>query len=105
MERHDSGFWRKRIAEQQRGGMSAAEYCRKHELSRGTFLRWRQRLERAPGEPELVEVRRQPLMEGSDNQSHRSLDIRLSNGVQIRFHDIPDPRTISEIVSAVRDAT
>lgn len=91
MKRKGSDFWKARIDEQRRLGISAAEYCRRRSLHRQTFLRWRTRLARETAASGLVEIRGTRDRQRLDKPA--ALSIRLERGILIRFHELPNPET------------
>lgn len=103
MKRRSAEYWKARIDEQRKLGTSAAEYCRKRSLDRGTFLRWRRRLVGDIVTHGLVEVA------GAGRQACAgeapALSIRLVDGTVIRFRVVPDPNIVGLFVAAIRSAS
>lgn len=103
MKRQSSDYWEARVDEQQRLGISAAEYCRRRSLQRGTFLRWRRRIASGTESPELVEITAARSREGFGYRA--ALTIRLEHGLLIRFHELPDADVVARLISAIRAAS
>jgi hypothetical protein len=103
MKRHDCDYWKTRIEEQQKLGISAAEYCRRRSLQRGTFLRWRRRIASGTDARALVEIAAAGPHEGNSHPA--ALSIRLERGLLIRFHELPDADVAAGLVSAIRAAS
>lgn len=103
MKRRSSDFWKARFDEQEKLGISAAEYCRRRSLDRGTFLRWRRRITEEIADKGLVEITRTRTRGGSRDLA--ALSIRLGNGTLLRFLDLPDADTVTRLVSAIRAAS
>jgi hypothetical protein len=101
MKRQGKEYWEKRVAEQQDLNISAKEYCRRRSLSRSTFLRWRQRIDREAAEHGLVEIAGAIPRQ----RSRITVSIRLGNGLRIDFHDRPDPDTLGRLIVLIRSAT
>lgn len=103
MKRQDRDFWKVRVDEQQRLGISAAEYCRRRTLQRGTFLRWRRKITGMTDAQELVEITDARPHEGHGRSA--ALAIRLEDGLLIRFREMPDADVVARFVSAIRAAS
>jgi hypothetical protein len=103
MKRRGEEYWRKAIREQAASGMSAARYCRKHQLQRGTFLRWRRRLgENGPGGDELVEIRERaaaPIHCVEDTP-----ELRIAGDIRISVHASTDLELVGSLIAAIRRA-
>jgi hypothetical protein len=100
MKRQDTEYWEARIREQEKLGISAAEYCRRRSLQRGTFLRWRRRIAGRTDVQELVEIAATKTHGGAGYPA--ALSIRLERGILIRFHELPDAEVVALLVSAIR---
>lgn len=103
MQRRSADYWKDRIDEQRKLGTSAAEYCRKRSLDRGTFLRWRRRLDGRTVNQGLVEVVRAGLRR--DPGEPAALSIQLRNGTLVCFHGLPDADIVGRLVAAIRVAS
>src|SRR5512145_779717 len=102
MKRRSAEYWKTRIDEQRKLGTSAAEYCRKRSLDRGTFLRWRRRLSGGTVNQGLVEIARTELH--GDPGGPAALSIQLGDGTVVRFHRLPDADIAGQLVAAIREA-
>jgi hypothetical protein len=103
MQRRSTAYWKARIDEQRKLGISAAEYCRKRSLDRGTFLRWRRRLDGGTVNQGLVEIARAGIR--GDSSEPAVLSIQLGDGTLIYFHRLPDADTVGQLVAAIRGAS
>jgi transposase-like protein len=103
MKRRGEEYWRKAIKEQAESGMSAARYCRKHQLQRGTFLRWRRRLGAdGPGGHELVEIGERAAAPTRCVES--TLELRLAGDIRIAVHSGTDLSFVGSLIAAIRRA-
>jgi len=102
MKRHDSDYWKKRISEQKSRGQSVAEYCQRHGLSHGTFLRWRKRLG-VDSTHDLVEVSMAATAR-QGNESTAVMDLCIGSDIRIRFYAMPDTETVGGIAAALKAA-
>lgn len=103
MKRQGMDFWGARVQEQRKLGISAAEYCRRRSLQRGTFLRWRRRIDGKMDDQALVEIEARGQRGSAGHES--ALSIRLECGIMIRFQAMPDVDIVMQLVSAIRAAS
>jgi hypothetical protein len=103
MQRRSADYWKARIDEQRKQGTSAAEYCRKRSLDRGTFQRWRRRLDGGTVNQGLVEIARTELAREPGEPA--ALSIQLTDGTLVRFHRLPDADSAGRLVAAIRVAS
>jgi hypothetical protein len=104
MQRRSEEYWRRVIEKQARSGIGAARYCREHELQRGTFLRWRQRLEANKlSECALVEVRDQSVRSASEDDT--GLEVRIGADVLITVPAGTDLEFVGTLIAAIRGAS
>jgi hypothetical protein len=103
MRRRGEDYWREAIGKQAASGMSAAKFCRKHHLERGTFLRWRKRLgEFVPAENEFVEVYERP---GLDNgRADTVLEVCVGSDIRVVVKIGDDLEFVASLVAAIRRA-
>ena len=103
MRRRGEDYWRKAIAEQTASGVSAARFCRKRRLPRGTFLRWRRRLgDDGTGGGGLVEIRKRP--EVAKDREDTSLEICLGADIRIVVPTGANLELVGCLVAAIRRA-
>jgi hypothetical protein len=102
MQRQGEEYWRKAIRGQKTSGMSAAGYCRKHKLQRGTFLRWRQRLSESEGERGLVEIDERTVIRNCEVGDR--LEIRVGSDIKIVVPQGLDIGLVGGLIAAIRDA-
>jgi hypothetical protein len=101
MRRRGEEYWREAIRKHQASGMSAARFCRKHHLERGTFLRWRKKLEGSTlSEYKLVEVREGTRIGGGQADTH--IDVRIGSDVRIRVRNGDDLALIASLIAAIQ---
>src|SRR5437660_12587226 len=94
-----SEYWRERITEQERSGMSVQRFCKEQGLTEQSFYLWRKRLrEQQPMRFALVETgsaRRQPAME-------TALELVLATGERLRIGAGVDGTTLRTVLEALR---
>ena len=104
MERHGEEYWRKKMEEHRGSGLSAAAFCRKGSLKRGTFLRWRKRLRTTTEGRGFVEVSNSTSTAGSRDPS-RSLEVHLGEDIRITVHPDSDLDFVGKVIAAIRRAS
>jgi hypothetical protein len=103
MRRRGEDYWREAIRKHSASGMSAAKFCRKHHLERGTFLRWRKRLgEGVLNGNKLVEVHEGPRIGESRDDS--VLEIRVGSDIRIAVKIGDDLPFVASVIAAIRRA-
>jgi hypothetical protein len=103
MQRRGEDYWREAIRRHAVSGMSAAKYCRKHHLGRGTFLRWRKRLEDSTlAGKDFVEVRERARIAEGRNDS--VLEVRVGSDIRIAVKIGDDLEFVASIIAAIRRA-
>jgi transposase len=95
-----SDQWRERIADQERSGMSARQFCKERGLSEPSFYSWRKRLRRqeSPVRFALVErgsARPEPAMEAE-------LELVMISGERLRIAAGVDAVTLRTVLEALR---
>jgi hypothetical protein len=92
-------YWRGRIAEQERSGMSVGKFCDAQGLTEQSFYYWRKRLQaQAPMRFALVETgpaRQQPAREAD-------LELVLATGERLRMGAGVDPVALRRVLEALR---
>ena len=103
MKRRGEEYWQKAFKEQAASGMSAARYCRKHQLQRGTFLRWRRRLGKdGPGGYELVDISKRAA--APTRCVKDTLELRIAGDIRISVHSSTDLELVGSLIAAIRRA-
>jgi hypothetical protein len=103
MRRRGEEYWREAIRKHAASRMSAAKFCRKHHLERGTFLRWRKRLgDTALLGNEFVEVREGPRTGESRDDS--VLNVRVGFDIRIMVKVGDDLEFVASLITAIRRA-
>lgn len=103
MRRRGEDYWREAIQKQAASGMSAAKFCRKNHLQRGTFLRWRKRLgETAPIDNAFVEILERPSSDGA--QGDTTLEVRVGSDIKIAVNADADLGFVGSLIAAIRRA-
>ena len=94
-----SEYWRERIAEQERSGMSVQRFCAEQGLTEQSFYLWRKRLQKEqPMRFALVEtgaVRPQPATEPG-------LELILTTGERLRIGAGVDLTALRKVLEALR---
>ena len=94
-----SEYWRERIAEQERSGLSVHRFCEDQGLTEQSFYLWRKRLRKQqPMRFALLETgpaRQQPAMEPG-------LELVLATGERLRIGVGVDPSVLRGVVEALR---
>ena len=101
--RRGKAFWRRALKEQRQSGLTQFEYCRRHDLSRSTFHRWRKRLKKhstdieEPGQLEFVsvEVQREPV------ELRAGFELIFCNGLRLKLPDRVQSRALVEVLTAL----
>jgi hypothetical protein len=92
-------YWRERIAEQERSGISVRRFCEEQGLTEQSFYLWRKRLQRQqPLRFALVETglaRQQPATEPG-------LELVLVTGERLRIGAGVDPVVLRRVLEALR---
>lgn len=94
-----SEYWRERIAEQERSGLSVERFCKEQGLTEQTFYVWRKRLrEQQPMRFALVET-------GSSAREldrDAGLELVLPRGERLRINAGVDPSLLRKVLDALR---
>jgi hypothetical protein len=99
-------FWQMVIETWQDSGMSVSKFCKAEGLSEGTFYSWRKRLsgrhsqrnkQTDSSSSAFIEV----VMPKSD---HAALELLLSSGNTLRISSTADNKTLSNVISVLRQA-
>jgi transposase-like protein len=103
-----AAFWREKVAEQERSGLTVRGYCRQTGLNEHSFYNWRAQLRRRAGpersvppatvqfaliEPEKINV-----------TGPARIEITLPGGEQIRIGAGADAATVRLVLAALRAA-
>jgi hypothetical protein len=92
-------YWREKIAEQERSGLTVGRFCKEQRLTEQSFYGWRKRLlEQEPMRFALVETvsaRRQPATEAG-------LELVLATGERLRIGAGVDDTTLRTVLEVLR---
>jgi len=102
MKRYGEKYWLKVVKAQGESGLSAAEFCRKRNLSRSTFLRWRSWLPQKVQAGNFVEIGK-----GSKVASLSQgivIEIAADGVVRIQVPANGDAREIGALFAVLRNA-
>jgi transposase-like protein len=90
--------WHKRIAEQERSGMSVRRFCKEHGIGEHVFYYWRKRLRRQqePVRFALVDRRAEELA------TDARLELVLATGERLRIGAGADEATLRTVLEALR---
>jgi transposase len=94
-----SEYWRERIAEQERSGMSVHRFCEERGLTEQSFYLWRKRLRKQqPMRFALVET--EPARQ--QHTTERDLELVLVTGERLRIGGEVDPTALRRVLAALR---
>ena len=92
-------YWRERIAEQERSGMSVHRFCEDQGFTEQSFYLWRKRLRKQqPMRFALLETR--PARQQSAAES--GLELVLATGERLRIGTGVDPAVLRRVLEALR---
>ncbi len=77
------------LAKFERSTASAAAFCREHEISYGSFMRWRAQAESEPTVPEPAEFIELDVPRPAPAQSGQSVELSFPCGLTLRI--VPTP--------------
>ena len=91
-------YWRERIAEQERSGISVQQFCKEKGITEQSFYVWRKRLRRQePARFALVETG--PARQGAPKTG---LEVVLVTGERLRIGVDVDPALLRRVLEALR---
>jgi hypothetical protein len=99
-------FWQMVIETWQNSGMSVSKFCKAEGLSEGAFYNWRKRLSVS------VSQRNEPAVPSPSafievaipRSDHPALELVLSSGSILRISSTTDNKTLSNVISVLRQA-
>jgi hypothetical protein len=92
-----SEYWRERIVEQERSGLTVHRFCEERGLSEPNFYIWRKRLRKRESEPV-----RFALVETSQRPREAGLELVLATGERLRISAGVDVATLRSVLAALR---
>lgn len=94
-----SAYWRNLISKQIESGLTAAAFCREHQINPGRFYHWRRRLqyEASDNTPIGAFVELVPYQ----NNPSAGVHIRLGNGLRIEVDRGFDPATLKATIHTI----
>jgi hypothetical protein len=93
-----SEYWRERIAEQERSGLSVYRFCAEHGLTEQSFYGWRKRLRQQP--PVRFALVETP---GTGRTTAEPvLELVLATGDRLRISTGVDARALRTVLEALR---
>jgi transposase-like protein len=94
-----SNYWRSLIDKQAGSGLTAAAFCREHQINRDRFYHWRRRLrnDRVTGS----ELSGFVQLVSYQKKSSSTIRIHLDNNICIEVERGFDPHTLRAVVDAV----
>lgn len=104
---HAEGRWRALIREQERGGLSVAEFARRRGVSAATLYWWRSQLSRREErdrKPRLVAVEVIGSKEGDSSNGGRGFELELAGGRRLYVPSRFDAEALSRLIAAVERA-
>jgi hypothetical protein len=75
--------WRTLVARWKKSAVGARVFCRKESVQLSSFLRWRQRLQESPTQPEFVPIVSIPP--SATTTSSWAIEVRLPHGVKLEL--------------------
>jgi transposase-like protein len=93
-----SEYWRERIAEQERRGMSVQQFCEEQGLTEQSFYVWRKRLQKQ-------QAMRFALVETAPARQRATeldLELVLKTGERLRIGAGVDPTALRRVLAALR---
>jgi len=96
-------FWRMAIETRRESGLSVAAFCKKEGISEAAYYYWRRKLaggipkSKEKSSPEFLEV----VLPGNNGMV---LELVLSSGNTLRINHGADNKTLSRVLSALRQA-
>ncbi len=99
-------FWRMVIETWQDSGISISKFCKAEGLSEGTFYNWRKKLFGVHSrQNELADQSPSAFIEvAMPNRHHAALELVLSSGNTLRISSTADNKTLSNVISVLRQA-
>ena len=105
LDRKKENFWRQRMREQARSGLSIRAWCREHDLHEHAFYWWRVRLAQSgrgrrarSRKPTFVPVHVSAQeVTGTDGQ----IEIALSGDRRIRIHGPVDRQMLADVLAVL----
>ncbi len=100
-----AAFWRERVAEHERSGLTVREYCRRAGLNEHSFYNWRAQLQRASAERKTAPASVQfAVIEAPKSvvTAPVPIEITLPVGEQIRIAEGADAATVRLVLTALR---
>ena len=91
-------YWRERIAEQERSGISVQQFCKEKGVTEQSFYAWRKR-------PRKQEAARFALVETPPARQHAprtELELVLVTGERLRIGADVDPSLLRRVLEALR---
>jgi hypothetical protein len=88
-------YWRARIAEQERSGMSVGRFCQEQQITEQSFYVWRKRLR----QPEPV---RFALVERGAAPTEPTLELVLKTGERLRIGRGVDEAALRTVLAVLR---
>ena len=107
-------FWEMAIETWKNSGLSISKFCEAEGLSEGTFYGWRRRLSNDQSQESkqsklkpapFIEVSMpKPALSLSNGNDHAAIELLLSSGHTLRIRSSADSKTLSNVISALRQA-
>jgi transposase-like protein len=99
-------FWEMAIETWKNSGLSISKFCEAEGLSEGTFYGWRRRLSNDQSqESKQSKLKPAPFIEVSmPKNDHAAIELLLSSGHTLRIRSSADSKTLSNVISALRQA-
>ena len=98
-------FWQMVIETWRNSGISVSKFCKAEGLSEGAFYNWRKRLSGIASQPsEPSEPSPSAFIKVAlPRNNHAFLELELSSGSTLRIHSGADSKTLSTVLSILRE--
>jgi hypothetical protein len=99
-------FWQMVIETWQTSRLSVSKFCKAEGLSEGSFYNWRKKLSASDSKPVKKKVSGCPafIEVSMPKNNPAALELVLSSGNTLRISSGADNKTLSSVISALREA-
>jgi len=98
-------FWQMVIETWQSSGLSVRKFCKAEGLAEGTFYNWRNKLTGRQSQMNKQAVKKPPafIKVAIPSSDHALLELELSSGNTLRIRFGTDSKTLSDVLSVLRE--
>lgn len=98
-------FWQMVMDTFKSSGLSVRSFCKQEGLSEPAFYSWRRKLSDSNSKQSVQEeIKPSAFLEVSIPQNSSILELLLSSGNTLRIHPGTDTKTLSDVLSVLREA-